>query len=147
MIKKIWNRFSVTAQLSVVLVCFIAGIILAIEANIYLYQKPLTEKRFERLMEINGIQQEDFISCELKKPFPNPPWIFYAVYKSQPDMEYKYRYDWALIVTDDNCWPKTTTIRNVNYSDTDGFSRAEAIAAFENGENLIFPGSDTSARQ
>ena len=53
MIKKIWNRLSVTAQLSVALVCFIAGIILAIEANIYLYQKPLTEKRFERLMEIN----------------------------------------------------------------------------------------------
>ena len=65
MIKKIWNRLSVTAQLSVVLVCFIAGIILAVEANIYLYQKPLTEKRFERLMEINDIQQEDFISCEL----------------------------------------------------------------------------------
>ena len=147
MIKKIWNRLSVTAQLSVALVCFIAGIILAIEANIYLYQKPLTEKRFERLMEINGIQQEDFISCELKKPFPNPPWIFYVVYKSQPDMEYKYGYDWALIVTDDNCWPKTTTIRNVNYSDTDGFSRAEAIAAFESGQNLIFPHSDIGARQ
>ena len=147
MIKKIWSRLSVTAQLSVVLVCFIAGIILAIEANIYLYQKPLTEKRFERLMEINGIQQEDFISCELKKPFPNPPWIFYAVYKSQPDMLYQYEYDWAIIVTDDNCWPRITSIRKINYSDTDGFTRAEAIAAFENGENLIFPGSDTSARQ
>lgn len=31
MIKKIWSRLSVTAQLSVVLVCFIAGIIITIK--------------------------------------------------------------------------------------------------------------------
>lgn len=137
MIKKIWTRLSVTARLSVVLVCFIAGIILAIEANIHLYQKPLTEKRFERLMEINGIEQEDFISCKLEKPFPNPPWIFYVVYKSRPDMLYQYEYDWSLFVTDNNCWPRITHIHHFGYETR--FTRADAITAFEKGECLILP--------
>ena len=137
MIKKIWNRLSVTAQLSVVLVCFIAGIILALEANTYLYQKPLTEKRFERLMEINDIQQEDFISCEVEKNFPMTPWYVNVVYKSRPDVKYSYEYDWALIVTDNNCWPRISIIHKQGYETR--FTRAEAIAAFENGQSLIFP--------
>lgn len=139
MIKKIWTRLSVTARLSVVLVCFIAGIILAIEANIHLYQKPLTEKRFERLMEINGIEQEDFISCKLEKPFPNPPWIFYVVYKSRPDMLYQYEYDWSLFVTDNNCWPRVARFRYSNSGTSYLYTRAEMIAAFEKGECLILP--------
>ena len=145
MIKKIWSRLSVTAQLSVVLVCFIAGIIITIKGIDYIYQKPLTEKRFERLMEINDIQQEDFISCEIEKNFPMTPWYVNVVYKSCPDVKYSYEYDWALIVTDDNCWPRISLIHKDWYETR--FTRAEAIAAFENGENLIFPGSDTSARQ
>lgn len=145
MIKKIWSRLSVTAQLSVALVCFIAGIIITIKGIDYIYQKPLTEKRFERLMEINDIQQEDFISCEVEKNFPMTPWYVNVVYKSCPDVKYSYEYDWALIVTDDNCWPRISLIHKDWYETR--FTRAGAIAAFENGENLIFPGSDTSARQ
>ena len=139
MIKKIWNRLSVTAQLSVVLVCFIAGIIITIKGIDYIYQKPLTEKRFERLMEVNDIQQEDFISCAVEKNFPMTPWYVNVVYKSRPDVKYSYEYDWALIVTDDNCWPRITHIHHFGYETR--FTRADAITAFEKGQNLVFPNS------
>ena len=137
MIKKIWNRLSVTAQLSVALVCFIAGIILAIEANTYLYQKPLTEKRFERLMEINDIQQEDFISYKLTKPYTSPGWNIIVVYKSRPEQEYIDTYDWALTVDNTNCWPWWLSVNNSDNTWT--YGRHDMISAFEKGENLIFP--------